>query len=164
MDPITEATRRWEEMSENVDTVDLKQNCEAHCNATFASNCVALCYMGLESPFPEGGDMDCDWQDMMYFYRLWRDRGTGANCAYKKRFIKFAVKLVKACRRSPFLEEGPVSVEWLKETELKSAEAEDIESETYVPVVEEEPVKFFNVVDEDKTGLFATLKKRFRRK
>ena len=132
---IDEANLRWNEMRTSVNGLNLELSCEAPCNANFVSNCIALCFLGLESPFPEGSELDCAWQDMMYFYRRWRDYKGQAGCAYKKRFVRFAVKLIKECPRSPFENEMPVSVEWLKEVALEAAEIEDAANETYVPVV-----------------------------
>lgn len=149
MEPINEAIWRWNEMVSSVATVDLDKSCDAPCNDRFASSCVALCYLGPDSPFKEGSPLDNDWQDMMFFYRRWRDRETHTDCAYKKKFVRLAQKIVEAHPRCPFGGDNEdVSVEALRENELKKAEAEDVASGTYVPVEKvelDEPVRFFNI-------------------
>lgn len=149
MDMIDEVVYRWNEMAASVVTVDLDKSCDAPCNDRFASNCVALCFLGPDSPFKEGSQLDSDWQDMMFFYRRWRDRDTHTDCAYKKRFVRFAQKIVEAHPLCPFVEAyDDESFEALQEQELREAEAEDVASETYVPVekvVPDEPVRFFNI-------------------
>lgn len=137
-DILTKADAWWGEMANHAHSVDLSKTCDAPCNSAFSSNCVALCSLGMESPFPEGSDLDIDWQDMLYFYRKWRDYQGSAGCAYKKRFVKFGVKLIAAHPQSPFFENGEVSYEAVKETVNRVAEAEDKASGTYVPVEEPE--------------------------
>ena len=146
---IDEVVWRWSEMASSVATVNLEKSCDAPCNDKFASSCVALCYLGPDSPFEEGSQLDNDWQDMMFFYRKWRDRATHTDCAYKKRFVRFAQKIIEAHPKCPFISDNEdVSFEELRESELNKAEAEDIESGTYIPVEKVEldkPMRFFNV-------------------
>lgn len=146
-DILSEAIYRWNEMVNNAVGVNLSKSCDSPCNAAFSSNCVALCFLGMESPFKEGSDLDCDWQDMLYFYRLWRDYTGTATCAYKKRFVKFGKKLVDAHPSNPFIEEDDVSYEALREHDLKVAEKKDKASGTYVPV--EVPKDRAKIIEED---------------
>lgn len=136
MNYMIEAVRYWQRMADTAPMTDLTRNCEAPCNAAFVSDATALCYLNLESPFEMGCDADNEWQDMMYFFRLWRDYKGSANCAYRMRFIKIAKKLVDKYPRCPFLTDRKVSFERLCEEKLTDAEWEDMQSGTYVPVTE----------------------------
>jgi len=136
MNSIIKAVQYWQKMADSVVHLDLTRSCEAPCNIVFTADAVALCYLELESPFKEGSDDDCDWQDMMYFFRLWKKYSGNSDCAYKKRFIKIAKKIVEAHPRCPYLTDKKVSFEQLYEAELTDAEWNDMKSGTYVPVVE----------------------------
>lgn len=136
MNSMIEAVRYWQKMADAVPTTDLERSCEAPCNVAFVANTTALCHLGLESPFEMGTNADNEWQDLMYFYRLWRDYKGSANCAYRKRFVKVAKKLVERYPRCPFLTDRKVSFERLCEEKLTDAEWEDMQSGNYVPVVE----------------------------
>ena len=114
-----EACRLWERLLDLAYGANLNYSCDAPFNAEFSALSVALCFLKLESPFPEGNDDDCDWQDMMYFYKRWNEGGCKSN-ACKTKFVNLVKQIVEEHPMCPFEREPDIiSLDELCEEEYK---------------------------------------------
>lgn len=117
---------------------DLSFSCQSQKNELFFYLASELVKTNASNPIPENKPGYTEYNDLVFFYNMWpEDR---PECAFKKRFLLAAYMLCITCPENIFAHsenETPdfVSLEELQEDEYRAAEAEDIASETYVPVV-----------------------------
>ena len=148
---------RMLEVSKSADVNDeMHFSCTSDANVHFLSVASKLARHHAPNPLPKEDPGFNEYEDLLYFYEMWPDNKP--DCAMKKRFLIAAYHLCKLHPENifPVPEEEPqieVSLESLQEQEHEKTEAEDIATETYVPV--KEPEHVFGVLpfeEEDNFG------------
>lgn len=113
---------------------------------------IGLAYVGADNPFEQGTRECFLYFRMKYCYGMWQRGGIDAK-VNRIRLLRAAAELAAMNLPNPFeieiepvieLSAETVSLEALAEAEYEMTVAEDIASETYVPVVE--PVHVMGVL------------------
>lgn len=116
---------------------------------------MGLATCGAENPFPKGSREGHLYFRIHYCYGMWKRGGIDAK-VNRIRMYRAAAELASMNLPNPFeyelepvieVEPETVSFEALAEAEYDNAVAEDIASETYVPVTE--PVHIMGVLPEE---------------
>lgn len=150
----TKAYELYEEMLKTSVKSQMYKGCSAAVNVPFVNAVFAFGLSGAPDPFEEGSPASNHYHDLRYFLQH-ADGDSG--CPFKLNCTTAAMKMlhdndmVNPYEPEEVVEE--VSYEELKETAEAAAEAEDIASGTYVPVVEKNdpPEELFGVVPEKRT-------------